>query len=115
MTTPRKTPTARQNLDEEGFLLEPETWTREIAQNLSRGEVSGELTEDHWKIVDCVRQYYLDFETVPPVRLVVRRTGFSLRRLHELFPHGFAKGACRVAGIPRETLRVTRTLSVYHT
>jgi len=95
-----------QEMDEEGFLLQPETWTKKVARTLARGEVYEGLTQDHWKIIDCVRQYYLEFETIPPIRLVVRRTGFSLVCIHELFPNGYAKGVCKVAGIPRNTVRV---------
>ena len=101
MTKQRKAQTDTQVVNGEGFLLRPETWAKDVAQTLARGEVSGDLTEEHWKIIDCLRQYYLEFETVPPVRMLVRQTGFSLRRIHELFPNGINKGACRVAGIPR--------------
>ena len=73
---------------------------------------AGEFTGDHWKIIDCLRQYYLRYQTVMPVRMLVQRTGISLRRIQELFPSGFARGACRIAGIPSHILRATRTLSV---
>lgn len=104
--------TATQNVDEEGFLLQLETWTKGVAQTLAQGEVTGDLTEEHWKLIDCVRQYYLEFETIPPVRMLVRRTGLPLRQIYELFPNGYAKGICKVAGIPGHILKATRTLNV---
>ncbi|MFC1977213.1 TusE/DsrC/DsvC family sulfur relay protein [Chloroflexota bacterium] len=105
MTKQQKTPIVAQLVDEEGFLLQPETWTKRVALTLAQGEVYEGLTQDHWKIVDCVRQYYLEFETIPPIRLVIRRTGFSLACIHQLFPNGYAKGVCKVAGIPGITIR----------
>ena len=93
--------TDAQYVDEDGFLLQLKTWTKNVAQTLAQDEVSGDLTEDHWKIIAFLRQYYLEFDTIPPVRTLVRQTGFSLRRIHELFPDGFYRGACKVAGIPK--------------
>ena len=87
-------------LDEHGFMLHPERWNRETAELLARREAIGDLTQDHWGIIDCLRQYYSQFGVVPPVRLLERGTGLSLQRIHELFPNGLAKGVCRVAGVP---------------
>ncbi|MFC1995941.1 TusE/DsrC/DsvC family sulfur relay protein, partial [Chloroflexota bacterium] len=59
----------------------------------------------HWVIIDFMREYYLNFETVPSVRILARRTGFSLRQIKGLFPSGLTKGACRIAGIPRIVIK----------
>ena len=91
--------TNRPDVDEEGFLLKPESWSRDIAEILAEGETPGELTEDHWMIIDFMREYYLEFGCVPPVRMLARRTGLSLRRTKELFPKGLTHGACKYAGI----------------
>jgi tRNA 2-thiouridine synthesizing protein E len=88
-------------LDEEGFLLQAETWTREVACVLAYGEVSEDLTEDHWRVIDYLRHYYLEFNTVPPDRMVARGSTCSIERIRELFPYGIVPGACKIAGIPR--------------
>jgi len=85
------------DMDEEGFLLQPGAWTKDIARAMAQED----LTEDHWKIIGCLRQCYLEFDTVPPVRLVVRKTGLTLKYIHKLFPSGINQGACKVAGIPQ--------------
>jgi tRNA 2-thiouridine synthesizing protein E len=97
--------TTALNVDKEGFLLKPESWTKEVAQQLARGEVKEGLTGDHWKVIDYLRQYYLEFGTVPPVRMLRRYTGFDLEYLYKLFPSGLTKGACKIAGIPRLAIR----------
>ena len=91
--------------DEEGFLSQPETWTKDAAEVLARDEVPGKLTEDHWKVIDYLRKYYLQFETVPLVKMLCRDTGLKFTYICKLFPSGLTKGACKIAGIPKRTIR----------
>lgn len=92
-------------VDEDGFLTQTETWTPEVAEVLAEDEVPGGLTDDHWKVVNYVREYYLEVAMIPPVRMLSRRTGFTLRQMKKMFPHGLAKGACRIAGIPSHAIK----------
>ena len=92
-------------IDEHGYLLPSEGWDRNVACLLSCDAVPGTLTEDHWRIVDYLRRYYVEFGFVPPVRKLCRITGFTLRNIYELFPIGLARGACKVAGIPSMVLK----------
>ena len=96
---------ATLKVDEDGFLTEPDVWNREIALLLAQEQVPEGLTDDHWKVVDYMRQYYVEFRSVPPVRKLARDTGISLRELKALFPEGLTRGACRIAGIPRHIIR----------
>lgn len=97
-------------LDEEGYLLPLERWDRNVARLLARDVVPEGLTEDHWKIVEYLRQYYLEFGIVPPIRKLCRDTGYRLTRIYELFPAGVARGACRVAGIPSTVFNLPQTV-----
>jgi len=101
MAAQQKTPVERQEIDNEGFLLQAEIWDKNIARSLAQGEVHDTLTPDHWKVIDCVREHYLKSGIVPSIRRVVRSTGFSIACIHELFPNGYIKGICKIAGIPR--------------
>jgi len=67
-------------------------------------EVPEGLTEDHWSVINFMRQYYLEMGTPPPVRMIARRTGCSLRQMQRLFPSGLTHGACKIAGIPRDAI-----------
>jgi tRNA 2-thiouridine synthesizing protein E len=87
--------------DEDGFLLKSETWNKNVAELLAQAEASGGLTEDHWKIIDYLRHYYLEFNSVPPVKMLCKRTGLKFGYICKLFPSGLTRGACKVAGIPR--------------
>ena len=50
-----------------------------------------------------LRGYYLEFGVAPMIRKVVKETGFQLKHIYELFPTGPAKGACKLAGLPKPT------------
>jgi len=91
-------------IDEDGFIQEPEKWNKEVAEDLAKEEAScSPMTEDHWKVVNYLRDYYLKYEIAPPIRMLVKQTGFELKYIYELFPKGPAAGACKVAGLPKPT------------
>jgi tRNA 2-thiouridine synthesizing protein E len=91
-------------IDEDGFIQDPDLWNEEVAQELARREEGVEqMTDEHWKVVHYLRNYYLQFQIAPMVRKVCKETGFALGKIYELFPSGPAKGACKVAGLPKPT------------
>jgi TusE/DsrC/DsvC family sulfur relay protein len=91
-------------VDEDGFLQEPAKWNHDVAQCFAKFEnIEGELTPDHWKVIDFLRDYYLKYNIAPPIRMIIKNTGFNLKRIYELFPSGPAKGACKLAGLPKPT------------
>jgi TusE/DsrC/DsvC family sulfur relay protein len=90
-------------VDDNGFLQEPEKWNEDIAKAYAEKEGVTELTEGHWKVINYLREYYLQYGICPMVRKLRKRTGTSLQQLWELFPQGPAKSACKWAGVPRPT------------
>ncbi len=90
-------------VDEDGFIVDPGLWTTELAETLARTEDIESLTEEHWKIINYLNHYYREFGIAPMVRKLCKETGFSLDRIYELFSSGPAKGACKIAGLPKPT------------
>lgn len=89
-------------LNDDGFLQNPEEWDDEIAEALAKSEEGIEnMTEEHWVVVNYIRGYYREKNLAPMVRKVCKNTGFPLKHIFELFPSGPAKGACKVAGLPK--------------
>jgi TusE/DsrC/DsvC family sulfur relay protein len=89
-------------LNEEGFLINPEEWNREVAFALAKSQEGlDELTEEHWAVIDYIREYYQEKKLAPMVRKVCKNSGLSLKKIFELFPSGPAKGACKLAGLPK--------------
>jgi tRNA 2-thiouridine synthesizing protein E len=90
-------------VDEDGFMQEPENWNQTVATALASTEGVTVLTDEHWKIVHYLRDYYIQFGVAPMIRKLCKETGFDLKKIYVLFPSGPAKGACKVAGLPKPT------------
>jgi tRNA 2-thiouridine synthesizing protein E len=90
-------------VDEDGFLQEPEIWNETVARDFAASEDVPEMTDEHWVLVNYLRNYYLQFGIAPMIRKITKETGIKLAKMYELFPSGPAKGACKVAGLPKPT------------
>jgi tRNA 2-thiouridine synthesizing protein E len=90
-------------VDEDGFIQEPDLWSEELARAIAKTEDVAELTEDHWKVINYLREYYKQFGIAPMIRKLCKDTGFQLKEIYDLFPSGPAKGACKIAGLPKPT------------
>jgi TusE/DsrC/DsvC family sulfur relay protein len=92
----------RLEVNEEGFLASPREWNETAAVILAKAEEGLEgLTEEHWAVIRFIRAHWLETGMAPMVRKVCQASGFPLRRIYELFPSGPAKGACKLAGLPK--------------
>jgi tRNA 2-thiouridine synthesizing protein E len=90
-------------VDEDGFLENPEVWNQDVAKDFATTEGVAELTEAHWKVINMLRNHYLQFGIAPMIRKLCKETGFKLNEIYQLFPSGPAKGACKLAGLPKPT------------
>lgn len=90
-------------LDEDGFLQEPELWSDKVATAFASDEGIDALTDEHWKVINYLREYYLKNKIAPMVRRLCKETGCDVKKIYELFPSGPAKGACKLAGLPKPT------------
>jgi tRNA 2-thiouridine synthesizing protein E len=88
--------------NEEGFLAHPEEWDEDVAAALAKKAERIELlTDEHWAVIRYIRNCYLENNLAPMVRKICKTTGFTLKHIYELFPSGPAKGACKLAGLPK--------------
>jgi tRNA 2-thiouridine synthesizing protein E len=90
-------------VDEDGFIQEPSEWNEAVAEDLAKLEEAYPMTADHWKAAWYLRNYFLEYGVAPPIRMFCKQTGFALGKIYELYPSGPAKGACKVAGLPKPT------------
>jgi len=90
-------------VDEDGFIVNFEDWSEEVARAIAAIDGVHTLTDDHWKVINYLRDYYRQFQIAPMIRKLCKETGFTLKYIYELFPSGPAKEACRVAGLPKPT------------
>jgi tRNA 2-thiouridine synthesizing protein E len=101
MLETRKVP----DIDDEGYLIDPHDWSENLAGVFARQE-NIELTEDHWDAIRFMREYYADHQIAPDVRHVIKHLAKRLgpesrNRIFELFPYGYVKQACKIAGMKR--------------
>jgi TusE/DsrC/DsvC family sulfur relay protein len=94
--------------DIEGYIVNPEDWNKDLARQLA-AEENLELSEDYWLILEFMREYWLEHRVAPDVRHVVEylvnEKGYekkeAKKHLFDLFPYGYVKQACKIAGMQR--------------
>lgn len=57
--------------DKEGYLLDSQQWTPELAPVIAAKE-NINLTDAHWEVVHFVRDFYIEFDTSPAIRMLVK-------------------------------------------
>ncbi len=93
--------------DPQGYLKNVSDWNEDIAKIIADAEKI-ELTPAHWEVIQFVRDFYLEFNTSPAIRVLVKAIGQALgdekgnsKYLYTLFPIGPAKQATKIAGLPK--------------
>lgn len=93
--------------DAQGYLKNSADWNEAMAPFLAQQE-SIILTDAHWQVIRFVREFYLEFNTSPAIRMLVKAMGQKYgeekgnsRYLFRLFPEGPAKQATKIAGLPK--------------
>ena len=93
-------------VDVEGYLVDPADWSEAVAEQLARLE-NLKLGEDHWDVIRFIRASYDEHQIIPDARFAMQtsptqRLGKDARnKLFELFPYGYVKQACKIAGMRR--------------
>ncbi len=95
--------------DEEGYITDISLWSRELAELIAKDE-NIEMSDDHWEVVNFLRNYYEEYQIAPAIRVLTKAVKKSMgpdkgnsKYLYELFPYGPAKQACKIAGLPKPT------------
>jgi len=94
------------NLRADGRLERSSDWTPELAEEMAKNE-GLVLNEQHWDVINVMREYYQEFNTSPIFKLLRRELSkkFGAERASEealdaLFPNGVQQQGSRLAGIP---------------
>lgn len=89
------------SVDGDGFLQNPELWSEAVAVEFARLDGIGELGPKHWEIIRYIRGFWQESDMAPTVRSLCKQSGLKLQEIYSLFPGGPARGACRIAGLPK--------------
>ncbi|HRC39334.1 MAG TPA: TusE/DsrC/DsvC family sulfur relay protein [Rubrivivax sp.] len=90
--------------DEQGYLLEPD-YSDDAVQVIAAAE-GITLNDDHWKVVNYLRDQYREHGHTPNFRNMLKGMaevipGCDSKALYDLFPLGPAKQGAKVAGLPQ--------------
>ena len=88
-------------VDGDGFLTDPSIWNEEVAKLFAKVDGLGDMNEKHWAVIKVIRDNFEEKGNAPMIRKICQETGLKLKEIYELFPLGPARGACRVAGLPK--------------
>ena len=95
--------------DEEGYITDISQWTPELADLIAKDE-NIDMTDEHWEVVNFLREYYEEYQIAPAVRVLIKAIKKSMGKekgnntyMYQLFPYGPAKQACKIAGLPKPT------------
>lgn len=87
-------------LDEDGFLLDQAQWDEDFAEGMAPAlGIAGGLTPSHWDVLRFIRDTYRETGLCPVVHKTCRAKGLSVKDLQKLFPSGYQRGACKLAGL----------------
>jgi tRNA 2-thiouridine synthesizing protein E len=88
------------NTDSLGFLIDPAQWGNTFAEGMAVGaRIVDSLTTEHWDIIRYIRDSYTKSGHCPTVYEVCKAMNLGLNELNRLFPTGYLRGACKLAGV----------------
>ncbi len=101
-------------LDEYGYLKSMDSWDERFAEGIApRVGIFGGLTDSHWKLIHYLRRRYEEASMVPLVINACIDNQLRLGKLKQLFPSGYHRGACKVAGLNYEFMARSNYLLTY--
>jgi len=89
------------DVNEEGYMTDHAQWNREIAKALAIEIGVGELTDDHWKVLEFIDKDFHVKGVVPGMRRMNKVGGIPTKQLYSLFPDGPIKKAALISGYPK--------------
>lgn len=88
------------DVDSEGFLRRPRDWNEDFASLMApQAGITEGLTSEHWKVIRTIRGIFDETGRCPLVYQTCRAVGLGVEGLRALFPSGYLRGACRLAGL----------------
>jgi len=86
-------------VDDEGFLVNPDDWTENMASEIAAEIGIGDLTDLHWKVINFMRSDFKEKGQIPTIRRIKNAGGVSTKDVYACFPEGPAKKAAMISGL----------------
>ena len=68
--------------DEEGYLANLSEWDSDVAAHMAK-EDDCDLSENHWEVINFLREYYDEYQIAPAVRVLTKAIGKKMGRSEE--------------------------------
>ena len=88
-------------VNEEGFLVDSNQWTPEIAEELAQEVGIADLSEQHWKVITFCREDAAREGQAPGLRRITKKSDVTMKEIYQLFPKGPGKLAARISGLAK--------------
>ena len=88
-------------VDAQGFMLNPDQWTPEIAAGIAIDLGIDPLTDKHWQVIDFCRRDAAEKGTPPGVRRITKQSGVTMKEMYQLFPKGPGVLAAKISGLTK--------------
>lgn len=86
-------------VDDQGCLLNTKSWDTNFAEGTAKECGIQSLTKEHWEVLRFVRETFETSGICPTIFAVCKAHGLRPREMKMLFPTGYHRGLCRIAGV----------------
>ena len=97
-------------VDDAGFLMKIEQWDEDFAEGMAeKVQIDGGLTQKHWEVINYIRNIFSKLGKCPAIYQTCRMNELRMNDLKALFPTGYLRGACKIAGLTYKESGVSLT------
>ncbi|MBF0103466.1 MAG: TusE/DsrC/DsvC family sulfur relay protein [Desulfobacterales bacterium] len=87
-------------VDDYDFLCDYETWDQNFAEGMALNlQISNKLSNKQWEVINYIRDQFEKTGECPLSYKTCKDNGLSTKEFKALFPKGYMRGACKIAGI----------------
>ncbi|MGF1644181.1 MAG: TusE/DsrC/DsvC family sulfur relay protein [Thiotrichales bacterium] len=88
--------------DGDGYLVDMNAWTPEIGRAMAEAD-SFPLDDEKWEQILKAREFFEEFNVVPPIRKFAKHVGVDQKDMFKLWMAGPMKPITKYGGLPKPT------------
>ncbi|KAB2308635.1 TusE/DsrC/DsvC family sulfur relay protein [Betaproteobacteria bacterium SCN2] len=88
--------------DGDGYLEDMSEWTEEVARAMAEAD-NYELNDQKWEMIMKAREYYDEYQQVPPIRKFAKYIDMDQKELFNVWMTGPMKPITKYGGLPKPT------------
>lgn len=86
----------------DGYLINKNDWTPEIGHAMAQAD-DIMIDDDMWNQIDQAREYFIEHQTVPPIRKFIKHIGANKKEIFSQWQTGPMKPITKYGGLPKPT------------